>query len=451
VTSYPARRTIGLALGMALTALPAAAASLRAGPMPGYPAALSAVIWAQADAAATARMAYWPDADPGKRQLSAPVRLAAETDFAAQFRLHGLTPGTHYSCRVVLDGKEAPAGTEAHFQTVTLPGDTPPTLTLGLGSCAYVPDPMPFEHWLFQTLLNGPYGATYGIFDRLAAKRPDMMVWLGDNLYLRPQDVGLPQGMARRYWLHRGHPVLQKLLRSTHHVALWDDHDMGWDNSDRHFWGRQVTTDLFRRYWANPAYGTPQVPGIFSVVHLHDVDVFLLDDRSFRDADSSPDTPRKQMLGPGQLQWLQEGLKASKATFKLVANGSQVLNADGAYEGWHHFPAERERFLSWLAKERVPGVMFLSGDRHHTVLLQEARPGLYPLYELTCSPLTSRPSTALRPGTQQRMVANTFVAQRNFGLITVAGPRGQRELTVTICDHEGEPIWSRIIRQQDLR
>ena len=35
--------------------------------------------------------------------------------------------------------------------------------------------------------------------------------------------------------------------------------------------------------------------------------------------------------------------------------------------------------------------MFLSGDRHFTELLKVERPGTYPLYEFTSSPLTSRP------------------------------------------------------------
>jgi alkaline phosphatase D len=440
--------TAGIVAGLSM---PAFAANLRSGPMPGYPSALSAVIWLQADSEATARLEYWPDRDPGQRHLSRPVRLEAATDYAARIGLNDLTPGTHYTCRVVLDGIASPPGTEARFQTVTVGDPTPPRVTLAMGSCAYLPDPLPFEHWAFQMLLNGPWGDTYHIFDRLAAKRPDMMVWLGDNLYLRPQDVAMPQGMARRYWLHRGHPALQSLLRSTHHVALWDDHDMGWNNSDRHFWGRRVTTDLFKRYWANPGYGTPTVPGIFSVARLHDVDVFLLDDRTYRDADDSPDRPTKQMLGPAQLQWLQRELERSTATFKLIANGSQVLNDDGAYEGWHHFPNERNRFLSWLTEKRIPGVMFLSGDRHHTVMLKEDRPGSYPLYELTCSPLTSKPSTVLRPGTQKRMVPDTFVAERNFGQMAVDGALGDRRLTITICDHDGKALWSRIIRQQDLQ
>ncbi|MBC7542926.1 MAG: alkaline phosphatase D family protein [Candidatus Sericytochromatia bacterium] len=446
------------AIGIALACLlmpgltrPALATNLRAGPMPGYPMVLSAVVWVQADDEAQASLEYWPHDTPASRHRSRPISLDAAGSFAGQVHVHGLAPGLTYDYRILLDGRPTSRDAVGSFRTLQAATAAPPDVTVAIGSCAYLPDPLPFESWLFQGLFNGPYGDTYGIFDTIAAKGPDLMVWLGDNLYIRPQDVGIPGGVSRRYWLHRSQAPLQALLRGTHHVALWDDHDMGWDNSDRHYWGRKASTDLFERYWANPAYGTKQVPGIFSVVHLYDTDIFLLDDRTYRDADASPDQPTKQMLGPAQLAWLQGELTRSTATFKLVCNGSQMLNDQGDHEGWHHFPRERDRFLAWLAAANIPGVVLLSGDRHHSVLLQQPRASRYPLYELTCSPLTSRPSVALRPSTRIRMVADTFVPRRNFGLLGIAGPAGARALTITICDPLGQPIWAKTLTQQELR
>ena len=430
---------------------PAMAAALPAGPVPGHLMPFSAVVWVQADAISDGRLQYWPHGRPTERLLSQSLRLDEGNGFSGHLHVHGLMPGTVYDYRVVLDGAPTTETAIGSFRTLPAPGGPLPSLTLALGSCAYLPDPLPLEGWLFQGILHAPYGDTYGIFDAIAAKHPDLMVWLGDNLYLRPQDVALPGGIARRYWLHRGHPALTALLRGTHHVALWDDHDMGWDNSDRHYWGRMASTALFEQYWANPTYGLPTVPGIFSVVHLPDVDIFLLDDRTYRDEDASPDSPNKQMLGDGQLAWLQAELSRSTATFKLVCNGSQMLNVEGRAEGWHHFPAERARFLTWLAHSQVPGVILVSGDRHQSVLLKEQRPGLYPLYELTCSPLTSHPVTRLQESLRPKMVADTFVPSRNFGLLKIVGPSGDRTLTLSVCDPQGQPIWVKGLRQRELQ
>jgi alkaline phosphatase D len=54
------------------------------------------------------------------------------------------------------------------------------------------------------------------------------------------------------------------------------------------------------------------------------------------------------------------------------------------------YDAERAELLKKIADAKVPGVFFLTGDRHHTCLQKLERAGnLYPLYDLTISPLTS--------------------------------------------------------------
>src|SRR5690606_10494226 len=122
---------------------------------------------------------------------------------------------------------------------------------------------------------------------------------------------------------------------------------------------------------------------------------FLLDDRYHRAPNTWPAGPDKLALGAAQLEWLMSGLASSRAAFKLIVCGNQVLNEVSPYESLRGF-ADRDALLAWLARERIEGVVFLTGDRHHTELLRAPREGLYPLYELTSSPLTSdRKSTRL--------------------------------------------------------
>jgi alkaline phosphatase D len=68
------------------------------------------------------------------------------------------------------------------------------------------------------------------------------MVWMGDNIYLREADWSAESSIFRRYTHTRSHPLLQKLLGSTHHYATWDDHDYGPNNSDRSLWNKKITT-----------------------------------------------------------------------------------------------------------------------------------------------------------------------------------------------------------------
>ncbi len=76
------------------------------------------------------------------------------------------------------------------------------------------------------------------------------------------------------------------------------------------------------------------------------------------------------MWGPAQLQWLKDGLVNSRAPFKIVANGNQVLNPISEFEALVNFKTEYDDLIAYIKKNRIPGVVFISGDRHMTELIR---------------------------------------------------------------------------------
>ncbi len=290
----------------------------------------------------------------------------------------GCSPGTAYHYRVAAEGdvREGVLRTQRHARRAR----EAPELTIALGSCHRVANPDP--------RFRGT-GGDYQIFDAIAAKSPDLMLWLGDSLYLDTPDFTDPGSMAAHYRRDRAFAPLQRLLTATSHVAIWDDHEYGPNDADRSYVFKGETLKLFKRYWPNPSFGLPEVPGIFGWVRLADVDIFLLDDRYYRYPDRYPDVPEKSMFGAAQLEWLKEALLYSKAHVKIVANGSQMWGRAQRFEGLHDFPQERKQLADWLAQQKIDGVVFLSGDLHLGELLRVERAGAYPLYEFTSSPLTS--------------------------------------------------------------
>jgi hypothetical protein len=48
-------------------------------------------------------------------------------------------------------------------------------------------------------------------------------------------------------------------------------------------------------------------------------------------------------------------------------------------------------------------------------------------------------------------VPGTLVAEQNFGIVEVAGPRGQRRLTMSVHDAAGTARWTRTIEAAELR
>jgi alkaline phosphatase D len=98
-------------------------------------------------------------------------------------------------------------------------------------------------------------------------------------------------------------------------------------------------------------------------------------------------------------------------------------------------------------------MIFLSGDRHFSELLQIERAGAYPLYEFTSSPLTSQPPARLDPADRDNpdVVPGTLIAKRQFGLIRVSGPGNDRRLAFESYDGAGALLWKHDIRARELR
>ena len=276
-------------------------------------------------------------------------------------------------------------------------------------------------------------------------RHPDAMLWLGDNVYFREPDWYTRTGMIHRYTHTRSLPELQPLLASTHHYAIWDDHDFGPNDSDRGFIQKDETLDVFKLFWGNLNYGLPGKKGVTGYFQFEDVDFFLLDNRYFRTPNNRI-TEKRTLLGSDQIEWLIDALAFSKAPFKVIAVGGQFLNTVKAYETYANLaPEERSYILDRIEEEGITGVVFLSGDRHHTELSAYTNAAGHAVYDLTVSPLTSGVGNPEKEVNDLR-VPGTLLVKRNFGLLEFSGPLNERKMTIRIINSAGEEQWSREIR-----
>ncbi len=95
--------------------------------------------------------------------------------------------------------------------------------------------------------------------------------------------------------------------------------------------------------------------------------------------------------------------------------------------------------------------MFITGDRHHSVVYKLERPGAYPLYDITISPLTSGPSKPTKEEADSPQVSGTLYTERNFAFAEISGPRKDRVLKLTVNNIKGEEIWLKEFRANDLK
>jgi alkaline phosphatase D len=436
-------------LGAAVRALACAAALCAFAPaalarltlMHGFVDYTSALLWVQAEQDGPIAVT-WRARDGAERRITAEPRAA--DDRTVTIRLTDLVPGTEVPYSVAGDGerRDGVVRTQALWRKAA---EAPP-ITIAFGSCFYLADPV------YGDPTFG--GGAYTVFDAIATKRPDVMVWMGDNLYFERVDELDTGAMAARYRRQRSFAPLQALLTATSHVAIWDDHDYGPNDADMSYGLKGQSLALFQRYWANPSYGLPEAPGVFGRVRIGDVDLFLLDDRWYRTANRMQDGPDKTMFGATQLTWLRNALVYSHAPVKIVVNGSQLWNraTGSSIEGWSRYAHEQAAFAQWLTAQRIEGVLFVTGDRHWGELLRIQRPGAYPLYELTTSPLAAR---AFEPGAAERsnpdVVPDTIFTRRQFGLIRVTGPGDDRHIALELYDESGNLVWRHEVAAKDLR
>lgn len=411
--------------------------------MHGYADLTSTTLWIQTDAPGIVTVAWRPEGETVERHVE--LMAATDRDNVVVARLTGMKPGMTASYRVdaATDRRDGTIRAQPFW---TSAADALP-ITIAIGSCFYLADPDP--RWPGQD-----YGGGFGIFDAMAAQKPDLMLWLGDNLYLQQPDLLDPASMAMRYRRQRAFAPLQSLLTATSHIAIWDDHDYGPNDSDASYVMKGETLKLFERYWPNPSFGLPDVAGTFGEVRYGDVLLFLLDDRWYRSPDRWPDGPDKTMFGARQIEWLKQALvSAPRAAIKIVAAGGQFWNRTSRFEGWHAFASERRAFAEWLLAEKIEGVIFLSGDRHFGELLKIERPGAYPLYEFTSSPLTSRPPAKIDDVERDNpdIVPGTLALKRQFGLIRVSGRGNDRRIALEAHDTDGVLLWRHEIPVRELR
>ena len=407
------------------------------GPMAGHTDLLESTVWLQCQGPCQVKLDYWMAGRPDSLLSTPELTSDPATAHVLKFRMDQVVPGTTYHYRVVKDGRTLDLGDTLAFTTQALWKfrSDPPPFTLALGSCAYINEAA-------YDRPGKPYGGDYQVFDAIANDRPDLMLWLGDNIYLREPDWGSRSGFLHRYTHTRSLPELQRLLRSTHHYAIWDDHDFGPNDADGSFVHAPLALEAFELFWANPTTGVPGVPGAITAFSWYDADFFLLDDRTHRvNADNRTNTP--QLLGQAQVDWLVQALRYSDATFKFVAVVGQGLNPAMVHENHATFPEERAELLSRIREEGITGVIFLTGDRHFTELSHLPGGEAPDIWDLTVSPLTSSPYGPKEDN--QLRVEGTRVEQRNYALVHVEGGKADRRMRIAVHDADGTLLWERTI------
>ncbi len=417
---------------------------LMSGPMLGYSEMREVLLWVQTKQEAEVKFEYWKQGS-NLKYFSETKRTGYSDGFIAKIKLSNLEPGLIYEYALYINNKKINFDYPLKFQTQKLwqYREDPPTIRIATGSCAYINDSL-------YDRPGKPYGGDYQIFNSIYSKSPDLMLWLGDNVYYREVDWYSRSGMIYRYTHSRAIPELQPLLASVHNYAIWDDHDYGPNNSDKSFRNKDDALNVFQLFWGNPSYGFYDEDCAATMFNWADVDFFLLDNRWFRSSNNKKFGER-EILGKKQIDWLINALTFSEARFKIIVIGGQVLNPVDNYENYSTYPEEKSELINSITREKIKGVIFISGDRHFSELTAFPRQGTYSLLDFTVSPLTSGPfAEACQKENNYLRVSGTCYDKRNFGMIEISGKRTERMIKFLLFDPNGKQIWEKSYSDFDL-
>lgn len=406
------------------------------GPMIGAVESDAVRLWARVTGPFEVRAELSEDPEFSRVVGSGVMTASKDDDYCLEIPIDGLRPGTTYHYRILVDGqldrywRERPAG------TLTTAPAGPGAFRIAMGSCA-----------------RYSIDRVQPIWDVVAGSEPELLFWLGDNIYGDALDGDI---LADEYKRQRDIASFQPVLRSVPQLAVWDDHDFGLNNFGGDHPAKSEALEVFERYWANGSYGTDQTPGTFFTYSYGGVDFFMLDGRYHRSPNDLPDGPDKTMLGTDQLEWLQEGLRASDAPFKVLVCGSGWTAQKGPTgDSWAAFLRERDELFSMIMDEQIEGVVLVSGDTHlgelNVIRLSES--GGYDLYELVSSPLAQIPNRRDRPlsGNEERVYPG-YRLSPNIGVIDFDLTDDDPVLRYNLLDVYGQEVWETFeIRASQLR
>ena len=407
-----------LALAVLAAALPAAAQAFREGVANGDVSSTSAIIWTRADKSGAVRFEVARDKRFRRLVRNGRVRARKSADNTVQVNVRRLKPATRYFYRFVRGKDRSAVGT---FKTAPKTSANRTIRFAWTGDADATPRPGQSK----------PFWNNGQIYARMAKERNDFNINIGDTIYSDSEVPGITQNaktVAQKWAKYRLILVERNVRRFRGAAALyshWDDHEFMNDFSPEesvftasngetvNIPGRtlyKAGSMAFRDY--QPVHYSSSL-GIYGSFRWgRNLEIFLLDERSFRSAKASanhtcdnpqtgqpdlaptapPDKralfsavvpslaapvspaclaaindPNRTMLGQRQLAQFESAIKASKATFKVVMTEMEAKQYyANPYDRWEGYEAERQKLLTFL-RDNVKNVVLLATDVHATL------------------------------------------------------------------------------------
>ena len=304
-----------------------------------------------------ARLVVARDAGMRKVEATAIVPTGRALGGSLKARIGGLDPAREYYYAWESGNDVSPIG-----RTRTAPPrDSAQALRMAFSSC--------------QQYSRGYFGAHA---DAAALEDLDLYLFLGDYIYERgltngglrtdPYYARSLNGFRRKYSLYRSDDALRELHRMHPTAHVWDDHEVAnnYSDNDPPLTAAQRVAGYRAAFEWIPKMTFPRERHrIYKRLRFGRMaEVFMLDERQYRTGHG--DGRPLSLLGETQLRWLINGLRDSRATWKVIAQQVRVAAVGDTpqMDAWDGHPADRDRLLGAIEAAGIKNVVFLTGDQH---------------------------------------------------------------------------------------
>lgn len=295
-------------------------------------------------------------------------------DYTQQFSLTDLISGSEY----VFEVQARPIGTEVISATIegkfkTAPpidSAKPVTFTVTTGTS-------------YNDVDSADYG--YKIYDQMLKLNPDFFVHTGDILYYDRQ--GKTFELALWHWDRMySLPANVNFHRQVSSYFIKDDHDAwmndSWPTRQTKFMGEFTFKHGLKIF-------LDEVPMGEKTYRTRrwgkDLQVWFVEGRDFRSANTMKDGPTKTIWGAEQMEWFKGTVEASDATFKVLVSPTPVVGPDRGKKNDNHanegFQYEGDLLREFIASQ--PNMYVVCGDRHWQYVSKDAKSNIM---EFSCGP-----------------------------------------------------------------
>jgi len=222
---------------------------------------------------------------------------------------------------------------------------------------------------------------------KIAGHNPDLYLWTGDAVYARSGTVGELQAKWSKM---KSNPYYSDFKAQVPVIGIWDDHDYGKNNARKQNPVKKQAQKMYLDFLQEPADSPRrQQEGIYTSHTVgkgaSKVKFILLDTRYHV---GHPGRGRSDTLGKAQWAWLEAELRNSDAAVHVIASSYPVLAPMlPIAEEWADHKWAKKRLFNLIKKFDVPGVLFVTGDRHFSSYYKSSVKGVE-FFELMSSGLT---------------------------------------------------------------